>query len=321
MATQKSNDQIPAKLPIFDGNNYESWTAQMKVVFRYQGVLDIISTGVTPLAENPTEALRATHREQLKKDDKAIFLIHQCVDANVLEKIIEYETAKEAWDVLATTYARDKQTKKVKLMAMRRQLGLLQMESNESVASFVNRDNIKKNDKENEKAMFAQSQKKGGGSESWKNKRGKGKWKNNKQEGYNPKGENQKKEGDSNGKGKKKSKEDIQCYNCQKYGHYADECNNPKVPRKRNEEAQLAQDSDNQETVMLMTIINSETGCEEWWYLDTGCSNHMTGHKDWFCELDETVRRSIKFGDGRSVMAKGIGKVSIRRVDGSKVGD
>ena len=68
-----------------------------------------------------------------------------------------------------------------------------------------------------------------------------------------------------------------------------------------------------------MAIINSETGCEEWWYLDTGCSNHMTGHKDWFCELDETVRRSIKFGDGRTVMAKGIGRVSIRRVDGSKV--
>lgn len=312
MAMQKSNDQIPAKLPIFDGNNYERWTAQMKVVFRYQGVLDIISTGVTPLAENPTEALRATHREQLKKDDKAIFLIHQCVDANVLEKIIEYETAKEAWDVLATTYAGDKQTKKVKLMVMRRQLGLLQMDSNESVANFVNRlvvltnqmrscgeivsesmkvekvltgltpnfdvvvsaieqakdldtlkleqllgaleahelklknrESIKKDDKEHEKALFAQSQKKGGGSESWKNKRGKGKWKNNKQDGNNPKGENQKKEGDNNGKGKKKSKEDIQCYNCQRYGHYADECNNPKVPRKRNEEAQFAQDSDN----------------------------------------------------------------------------
>ena len=45
----------------------------------------------------------------------------------------------------------------------------------------------------------------------------------------------------------------------------------------------------------------------------------MTGHKDWFCEIDETVKRSIKFGDGRSVMAKGIGKVAIRRVDGSKV--
>ena len=53
--------------------------------------------------------------------------------------------------------------------------------------------------------------------------------------------------------------------------------------------------------------------------MDTDYLNHMTGHKDWFCEIDETVKRSIKFGDGRSVMAKGIGKVAIRRVDGSKV--
>ena len=92
----------------------------MKVVFRYQGVLDIISTSITPLEMNPTEAHRATHCEQMKKYDKAIFLIHHCVDSNVLEKIIDYETAKEAWDVLATTYTGDKQTKKVRLMALRR---------------------------------------------------------------------------------------------------------------------------------------------------------------------------------------------------------
>jgi len=92
------------------------------------------------------------------------------------------------------------------------------------------------------------------------------------------------------------------------------------VSRKRGEEAQLARGSDDEEVVMLMTIVNSETDIEEeWWYLDTGCSNHMTGHKDWFCEIDETLKRNIKFGDGRSVMAKGIGKVAIRRVDGSKV--
>ncbi|GAU44841.1 hypothetical protein TSUD_280430 [Trifolium subterraneum] len=58
----------------------------------------------------------------MKKNDKAIYFLHQCVNSNVLEKIIEYETAKEAWDVLATSYASDKQTKKVKLMALRRQL-------------------------------------------------------------------------------------------------------------------------------------------------------------------------------------------------------
>ncbi|KAJ1406622.1 gag-polypeptide of LTR copia-type [Sesbania bispinosa] len=187
MAMLKNNDQIPAKLPVFDGTNYERWTTQMNVVFRYQGVLDILLTGITPLETNPT-------------DDKAIFLIHQCVDSNVLEKIIHYETAKEAWDTLATTYAGDKQTKKVRLMALRRQLGLLQMESNETMAQFVNR--IKRK----------------GGGDSWKKKKGKGKWKNNKQESSGSKSENQKKERENSGKGKKKSKEHIQCYNCQKYG-------------------------------------------------------------------------------------------------------
>jgi hypothetical protein len=101
--TSKTSDQIHAKLPIFDGDNYERWTAQMKVVFRYHGVLDVIQSGVTPLNEAPTETARATHREQMKKDDKAIYFLHQCVDSNVLKKIIEYETAKEAWDVLAST--------------------------------------------------------------------------------------------------------------------------------------------------------------------------------------------------------------------------
>ena len=137
--TSKISDQIHAKFLIFDDNNYERWTMQMKVVFRYQGVLDVIRSGETPLDAAPTETARATHPEQLKKDDKAIYFLHQCVDSNVLEKIIEYETAKEAWDVLATTYAGDKQTKKVKLMALMRQLGQLQMEPTETVTQFVNR--------------------------------------------------------------------------------------------------------------------------------------------------------------------------------------
>ena len=105
--------------------------------------------------------------------------------------------------------------------------------------------------------------KKKGGGDSWKNKKGKGKWKYNKQENNGSKSENQKKERENNGKGKKKSKEHIQCYNYQKYGHYADECSNPKVPRKRGEEAQLVRDSVDEEE-MLMAIVNSETHNEEW---------------------------------------------------------
>jgi hypothetical protein len=51
------------------------------------------------------------------------------------------------------------------------------------------------------------------------------------------KGESSKNDGNGNGKGKKPmSKKHIQCYNCQKYGHFASENKGKKVTRQYNNE-------------------------------------------------------------------------------------
>ncbi|XP_024164336.1 uncharacterized protein LOC112171370 [Rosa chinensis] len=45
------------------------------------------------------------------------------------------------------------------------------------------------------------------------------------------------------------------------------------------------------------------------WYLDSGCSRHMTGDKNWFSSFyDEVINGSVTFGDGKKakVMGKGI---------------
>ena len=44
---------------------------------------------------------------------------------------------------------------------------------------------------------------------------------------------------------------------------------------------------------------------EQLWYRDSGASNHMTGSKDSFSELDGDVTGTVKFGDGSRVAIRG----------------
>lgn len=46
------------------------------------------------------------------------------------------------------------------------------------------------------------------------------------------------------------------------------------------------------------------------WYLDNGASNHMSGQKSKFKELDEMVTCQVKFGDGSTVNIEGKGSVT-----------
>jgi hypothetical protein len=45
------------------------------------------------------------------------------------------------------------------------------------------------------------------------------------------------------------------------------------------------------------------------WCLDTGATHHMTGRREFFAELDSSVRGSVKFGDASDVEIKCAGSV------------
>jgi hypothetical protein len=67
------------------------------------------------------------------KDYKVLFTIHQCVDAN------NFESSKEAWDILDQFFDGDDKEKEAGLQTHKRQYELLQMEENESVLDFLTR--------------------------------------------------------------------------------------------------------------------------------------------------------------------------------------
>lgn len=59
----------------------------------------------------------------------------------------------------------------------------------------------------------------------------------------------------------------MQCYNCQRYGHFTNECHsNPNKNKRSDNEAHMAQDGDSDlDPVVLMVTTNSEPGTFETW--------------------------------------------------------
>lgn len=76
------------------------------------------------------------------------------------------------------------------------------------------------------------------------------------------------------------------------------------------------EDGSDSEEVLMMVTTKIDLDQPDIWYLDTGCSNHMIGHKDWLLDLDESVKCKVRFADNSTIDAEGIGKVLIKRSEG-----
>ena len=138
-----------------------------------------------------------------------------------------------------------------------------------------------------------------------------------------------KKEPGSNNKGGKGKfgKSKIKCYNGQGWGHFANECGSANVREKKKKysknEAHMTQakqqddsesDLDGEAVVLMTTTCNfSSSGDSETWYLDTGCSNHMTCNLSWLVSLDDNKKCTIKFADHSTIKSVGIRNVAFRK--------
>ncbi|KAJ9567458.1 LOW QUALITY PROTEIN: hypothetical protein OSB04_003424 [Centaurea solstitialis] len=130
-----------------------------------------------------------------------------------------------------------------------------------------------------------------------------------------------------------KDKSHIKCFNCDTYGHYASECPNPK---RKDDEINLIRTQEDEPALMMaicvqekpeMVLLNEDKVLpkryasdpkehNDIWYLDNGASNHITGKRSHFAELDEKIVGRVRFGDGSTVEIKGKGSVLLECKNG-----
>ncbi|XP_021823771.1 uncharacterized protein LOC110765027 [Prunus avium] len=75
---------------------------------------------------------------------------------------------------------------------------------------------------------------------------------------------------DSNSWSQARDKSNVQCFNCQKYGHYKNECNSQRFENKGHHAKFAENDKGNEETLLLaFNAVNDDE--KNKWLLDTGC--------------------------------------------------
>jgi hypothetical protein len=89
-------------VPAFDGTNCGYWNARMRFLLKSIDCWKIVETGWTKPANATTESV--TNKNARQFNDKALHAPCQALSPSEFARILNSESAKEAWQILETTY-------------------------------------------------------------------------------------------------------------------------------------------------------------------------------------------------------------------------
>eukprot|EP00253_Pinus_taeda_P025032 PITA_25032 len=123
--------------------------------------------------------------------------------------------------------------------------------------------------------------------------------------------------GQHHAQGQRYEKSNVQCYYCKKYGHYANECRKKQHDMNNRSSENITRENISQDNVLLACNM-AETNSEDIWFLDSGCSNHMTGNITLFSALDQSLKSQVTLWTDSKIFVMGKGEVKIFTKKGEK---
>jgi len=124
-------------------------------------------------------------------------------------------------------------------------------------------------------------------------------------------------------------KSKIQCHYCKKYGHYAYECKKRQYDDNKKGKCH-SNNANSPSSPMFMVHVEAmpivspvecnvaqEIPCDIW-YLDSGCSNHMTWNLELFSSLDKSVQTKVTLRTNIQVTILGKGSINILTKQGEQ---
>ncbi|KAF2324431.1 hypothetical protein GH714_013979 [Hevea brasiliensis] len=335
--TESSSFVQPA-IPKFDGH-YDHWSMLMENFLRSKEYWSLVENGVPAAAEGETltDVQKKSIDDQKLKDLKAKNFLFQALDRSVLETILKKDTAKDIWDSMKQKYQGTTRVKRAQLQALRKEFEVLQMKNGETVNEYIARalsiaNKMKANGEDKgdvavvEKILRSMTPKFNYVVCSIEESNDTSKLtidelqssllvheqrmstqideehalKISHGDQYGGRGRSSGRGGRGRGRGRQNfDKSTVECFRCHKLGHFQWECLQKEVNF-----------AEGQEELLLMAYTTTGiANNEDTWFLDSGCSNHMCGKKEYFFDFDANFRDSVKLGNNSSLLVKGKGNI------------
>jgi len=344
---------VQPAIPRFDGY-YDFWSMTMENFLRSRELWRLVEEGIPAIVVGTTpvsEAQRSAVEEAKLKDLKVKNFLFQAIDREILETILDKSTSKAIWESMKKKYQGSTKVKRAQLQALRKEFELLAMKEGEKIDTFLGRtltvvNKMKTNGEVMEQStivskilrsltpkfnyvvcsieesndlstlsidelhgsLLVHEQRLNGHvqeeqalkvthEERPSQGRGRGVFRGSR--------------GRGRGRGRSGTNRAIvECYKCHNLGHFQYEC--PEWEKNAN----YAELEEEEELLLMAYVEQNQANRDEVWFLDSGCSNHMTGSKEWFSELEEGFNRTVKLGNDTrmSVVGKGSVKVKVNGV-------